>query len=469
VTVDASSDNYIESFRFEGIEGQEVNIEEGKENTIRVRVPYKTDIDSLKPIIKVSEGATVNPESGEINNFTDEVIYTVTAEDGTVRKYTVKVTVDTSSDNYIESFRFEGIEGQEVNIEEGKENTIRVKVPYNTDIDWLKPIIKVSEGATVDPESEETQDFSKPFVYVVTAADGSEREYTVHVEKELNSEKKILSFSFKELDTLFEADINEKGKTIEVTLPNGTDTTDLIAYFEASPEAVVKVGEIEQVSGKTRNNFTETVIYTVMAQDGSTEDYAVTVTVEKSSEKYIKEFGFDVPKAAGIIDEEKRTIYVTVPYGTELNGLKAVFRSSDYSTVMVGKTEQKSGVTENNFAEPVKYTVVAQDGSTREYIVTVSAALAGDKKMLDYNLKVGENNIKAMIDESSHKIILAVPHGTNLENLTASFIYVGKSITIGGVPQISGMTPNSFAENVVYTITAHDETTTDYTVIVTVK
>jgi hypothetical protein len=158
-----------------------------------------------------------------------------------------------------------------------------------------------------------------------------------------------------------------------------------------------------------------------------------------------------------------------VPYGTELNGLKAVFRSSDYSTVMVGKTEQKSGVTENNFAEPVKYTVVAQDGSTREYIVTVSAALAGDKKMLDYNLKVGENNIKAMIDESSHKIILAVPHGTNLENLTASFIYVGKSITIGGVPQISGMTPNSFAENVVYTITAHDETTTDYTVIVTVK
>jgi len=62
--------------------------------TIAVTVPSGTNVTALAPTIKVSAGATVNPESGAAQNFTNPVKYTVTAEDGTTAEYTATVTVD---------------------------------------------------------------------------------------------------------------------------------------------------------------------------------------------------------------------------------------------------------------------------------------------------------------------------------------------------------------------------------------
>ena len=61
---------------------------------IAVTVPYGADITNLTPTIEVSEDASVIPESGDTQNFTHSVTYIVTAEDGTVKVYTVKVTVE---------------------------------------------------------------------------------------------------------------------------------------------------------------------------------------------------------------------------------------------------------------------------------------------------------------------------------------------------------------------------------------
>lgn len=44
----------------------------------------------IKPRILVSEGATVSPASGEEVSFSESTVYTVTAEDGTERQYTLK-------------------------------------------------------------------------------------------------------------------------------------------------------------------------------------------------------------------------------------------------------------------------------------------------------------------------------------------------------------------------------------------
>ena len=59
------------------------------EKTITVDLPLGTDISSLAPIINVSQKATVSPASEVPQNFTEPMIYTVTAEDGSTAKYTV--------------------------------------------------------------------------------------------------------------------------------------------------------------------------------------------------------------------------------------------------------------------------------------------------------------------------------------------------------------------------------------------
>jgi Domain of unknown function (DUF2341)/Cadherin-like beta sandwich domain/Divergent InlB B-repeat domain len=81
------------------------------------------------------------------------------------------------------------------------------------------------------------------------------------------------------------AAINNKAGTIGVTVSSGTGVTALAATFTTSAGvSAVAVGAVPQVSGITRNNFTNVVTYTITAQDGTTKkNWAVTVTVAQTS------------------------------------------------------------------------------------------------------------------------------------------------------------------------------------------
>lgn len=63
-------------------------------------------------------------------------------------------------------------------------------------------------------------------------------------------------------------------------------------------------------------------------------------------------------------------ILVVLPQGTAVNGLIATFTTSG-TKVMVGNTVQTSGVTPNNFTNPVTYTVYGSNNTTKNYSVRV--------------------------------------------------------------------------------------------------
>ncbi len=64
--------------------------------TVTVTYPFESlqpaDLTSLKPTIQVSEGARISPASNVEQDFTSPVEYTVTAQDGTTKVWTVSVT-----------------------------------------------------------------------------------------------------------------------------------------------------------------------------------------------------------------------------------------------------------------------------------------------------------------------------------------------------------------------------------------
>lgn len=91
----------------------------------------------------------------------------------------------------------------------------------------------------------------------------------------LSNAKTITSFSF--ASPAATATINEGTRTIDLTVPTGTNLTALKATFTTTG-ASVKVGTILQVSNTSLNNFSSPVTYTVTAQDSSTQNYVVTVT-----------------------------------------------------------------------------------------------------------------------------------------------------------------------------------------------
>ncbi len=91
---------------------------------------------------------------------------------------------------------------------------------------------------------------------------------------ELSSEKDITAFSI--TDPSVTGTVNED--TITLTVPFGTDPTNLIAVFTTTGESVY-VDTVLQTSGSSSNNFTNPVTYTVNAEDSSSKDYTVTVTI----------------------------------------------------------------------------------------------------------------------------------------------------------------------------------------------
>lgn len=181
-----------------------------------------------------------------------------------------------------------------------------------------------------------------------------------------SSDKAITEFSINGV----EGTINEAAKTIEVdAMPFHTNVSALDATFTTTGESV-KVGTTVQVSSETPNDFTTPVVYTVTAEDNSTQDYVVTVTVVPSPQKEFTAFSLD--ETAGTINEAEKTIAVDLPAGTDISALIATFTTTGVS-VKVGPTFQASGQTENNFTNPVVYTVTAADTTTQDYTVTVTA------------------------------------------------------------------------------------------------
>ncbi|MBO0593397.1 PKD domain-containing protein, partial [Cellulophaga sp. E16_2] len=90
VVDELATEKEITSFILEGVEGTISGTD------ITIELPEGTDVTALVPII-IHTGASISPESETSQDFTNPVIYTVTAQDQTIQTYTVNVTVPSAN------------------------------------------------------------------------------------------------------------------------------------------------------------------------------------------------------------------------------------------------------------------------------------------------------------------------------------------------------------------------------------
>lgn len=159
--------------------------------TISASLPADADLSALTPAIEVSDGATVSPDG--MQDFTSPVNYTVTAADGSEVTYRVSLKALASSDKAILSFQFllseNPIEVNAIGEINHEDHSILVVLPGNTLQTALVPSIKVSPGASVNPEG--AQNFAETVNYTVTAADGTSVVYKVTTATEMDALKAI--------------------------------------------------------------------------------------------------------------------------------------------------------------------------------------------------------------------------------------------------------------------------------------
>ena len=350
--------------------------------------------------------------------------------------------------------------------------SIAVSVPNGTDVTALIATFTttgagVKVGTTTQISGTTPNSFAIPLVYTVTAADGTSVNYTVTVTvlpPAALTSKAMLTF---ELAGVSGA-INETAKTISVVLPpDGTDITTLAATFTTSG-SFVTVGSTTQVIGVTTNDFSSSVVYAVHATDGSTASYTVSVSVLAAS-KLMTAFsvtsiqGIIKTSIPGIIDQTSKTVSITIPL-QPVTALVASFQATTGSIVKVGSVVQTNGVTPNDFTSPVVYTVIAPDGLTVDYTVTITIA-----PFSLTSFAFSSVTATGVIDHTVGAVAVFVPARTDLTTLVSTFTATNAvDVTIGVVSQLSGTTPNDFTSPVVYTVTGAGAATKTYTVTVTV-
>lgn len=154
-------------------------------------------------------------------------------------------------------------------------DTIKVAVPKGTNLTHLVPTITY-QGANLSPASMAAEDFSAPVRYTVTAPDGSSHTYVVIV-KYMSTDKAITSFQLRPQDNPgLSVTINGliTGDTIIVPYSGSLPMNSLTPYItytgvQLSPNSGVKT------------DFSQPVIYTVSAEDGSGTAYHVFFTLNK--------------------------------------------------------------------------------------------------------------------------------------------------------------------------------------------
>ena len=243
--------------------------------TISATVPFNTDVSSLNPEISFSDKASIDPNGAR--DFSDSVTYTVTAEDGSTASYSAILTIAPNSAKEIISLAFLAEENEALEEDVAatlfpEKDSIGATVPMGTNVSNLMPLIQVSEGASITPNT--AQDFTEPVQYTVTAQDSTTTSYIVTVSSASSSESKLEGFVFYPSENPFDKAIlgviDEESQTVEVIVPPETDLTELLPNVFTSSGATY--------SPEGTQDFTQPVIYTITAEDGSQTTYEVTVT-----------------------------------------------------------------------------------------------------------------------------------------------------------------------------------------------
>ncbi|MBT9190563.1 Ig-like domain-containing protein, partial [Zobellia russellii] len=376
-------------------------------NTVTVNVPDGTDLNVAPQVLGVSPGAMVLPAIGAVQDFSGQVLYTVTAENGTPQVWTVNVTVSQptgSGLNAITGFELPVQNSVAIN---GVNHTITVNVPNGTDLNVVPSILNISTGAGIDPGPTSQQDFSQPVNYTVTAENGNPQVWTVNVVTETSGEKSIDSFVIDGVSGTF------NGTDISVTLPFGTDVTALSPIIEFFGQSV------NPTSG-TPTDFTNNITYTVTAEDNTTLDYTVnvTVTADTNTAPTAGDFSVDVEQ-----DSNNNSIDLS-PYINDADGDELTITIiSDFrngTAIVSGNTIVYTPTSGYTGEDNIVYTVNDGNGGIATATITVTV----DSSV---NLAPVAVNDTYTIAEAGNLNVLILTNDTDNENNDLTVNWVGGS------------------------------------------
>ena len=198
-------------------------------------------------------------------------------------------------------------------------------------------------------------------------------------EPPISSTKELLNFSILKSDNqgkvANDVEASIQGSVITLPLDKYDDLKSLIAVFEYNGKSIT-INGVEQESGVTSNDYSQPLVFTVEAEDGSKQQYTVEIALKDtgvlSAFRFLKKNNaFLTADVSSSIGEESIIPLVTFSQSE----LIPTFTTNAVK-VLVDEVQQKSGMTKNDFSSPVVYQFIMRNGETFQYTVKAEFLLS---------------------------------------------------------------------------------------------
>ena len=416
-----SKDAKIERFELLGKNG----VMDHETGTITIELPKEISDEELRnqtPIIEIPKGASISPKIGQKQDFSKDIEYIVTAEDGiTTKKYKIKI----ERKEGVKSGKKDILVGEVIGFSDAKVNLdnqkgiVNIELPIGTDEDKLKnlKLSFVHQGVSISPDETEPQDFTKGVViYTVTAEDGSLKEYKVSVNIKEEDPFWFTEFVLRGV----EGDVDKDNRKIYLELPKDTYLKE-VSINKAEFEPKDSNTSINPGLGEAVDFSTRRKVY-IDIHKGEKIEYDLDIEdVPSSGNSKIEKFSIPGVKT----DIIGNTIKLTLPEGMDKYDIEDLVPEIEWT----GKTIDPDPNKENNSLKDyyIDYVLTDNDGNINLYKVTINESNGGgspggnngdneDKdKMKIESFKI--KDIEGEIDNNAGRIYIELPYELDLRNV----------------------------------------------------
>ena len=192
-----------------------------------------SDLANLAPKVYVSDKAKLKYPLSTSIDFSRPQQVTVVSESGMEQEWTLQVDKTYGTGNSIELVEFPG---QLNALIDSLNKKVEVVVASTVDPGNLRlSNFKASDFATISPDPLQISDFSRTQQLLITAENGEESTWSLHVSRKLLGENRIMDFRLQ--DQLGPSRINDVDKVIEVSLAQYADWNQTIQHIILSSGA----------------------------------------------------------------------------------------------------------------------------------------------------------------------------------------------------------------------------------------
>ncbi|WP_264524140.1 S8 family serine peptidase [Flavobacterium sp. N502536] len=248
---------------------------------------YSLGMNSIAKIGGVTQVNGVTP-----NDFSNPVTLTVEGvgfNTGITQTYTVKLIKGLGDESKLLSYDFKTTSNpgltKEINTNIAGNNVTKT-VPFGYNVTNLVADFTVSPGAELFVDGVKqmnskvtASDYSNSFLVTVVAENKlSQINYTVDINAK-NAQTSIISYSV--ANQIGKSTIDPVLKTVKVVVNNNANLSALVPVVQVSDFATLRIGTYIQNSGVTPLNYTQPVVYNVLAQNRAIENWTVTIEAAK--------------------------------------------------------------------------------------------------------------------------------------------------------------------------------------------